>query len=47
MLASPALQQTSHRSVMLGSYAFLPSSGVEEVFVVIDAAGAWICNPVL
>ena len=32
---------------MLGSYAFLPSSGVEEVFVVLDAAVVWICNPVL
>lgn len=47
MLASPALQQTSHRSVMLGSYASLPSSGVEEVLVVLDAAVVWICNPVI
>jgi hypothetical protein len=36
LLASPALQQTSHHSVMLGSYAFLPSSGAEEVFAVLD-----------
>jgi len=45
MLASPALQQTSHRSVMLGSCASLPSSGVEEVFFVLDTAVVWICNP--
>jgi hypothetical protein len=47
MLASPALQQTSHCSVMLGSYAFLPSSGIEEVFFVLDIAVAWIVTPVL
>jgi len=47
MLASPALEQTSHRSVMLGSYTSLPSSGVEEVFVVLDVAVVWIFNPVL
>jgi hypothetical protein len=36
LLASPALRQTSHHSVMLESYAFLPSSGAEEVFAVLD-----------
>ena len=35
------------RSVMLGSYAFLPSSGVEEVFAMLDVPVGEICNPVL